>query len=110
MRSSGASHRGGGGGRGGRGRASGTGDRRRRSGRTAGDTEPVQDIASLLWHGVADTLGENGLDVGAVRRAGVAGERVVGDVGDGSLGDVEDVGPLLDLLPEILGVESGVTV
>ena len=58
---------------------------------------------------MADALSEDGLDIGAERSTRVVRERVTTHVGAGGLGYTEDVGPLLDLLPEVLWVKCGVT-
>jgi hypothetical protein len=58
---------------------------------------------------VADLLRQNSLELGAIGGGAVPAERGVGHVGSRGLGVAENVGPLLDLLPEVLGVEGGVT-
>ena len=61
------------------------------------------------WNGVSNTGSREANDIGAVGSHGVAGLRVVLDSLRGSLGDTEDVGPLLDVLPEVLRVEGRVS-
>ena len=72
----------------------------------------AQELEVLLLEerdGVADALGEDRLEVGAVGRVRVAtGQVGLGDVGDGVARVAEDRRPLLDLLEEILGVERRV--
>lgn len=96
---------GGGGSDGGRGWVSG----RIVAGCEVGEAEPVQDVGGVFGNGVADTLGEDSLDVRAEGGAGVACLWVVGRVGDGGLGDTEDIRPLLNVLPEVLRVERVVS-
>lgn len=59
---------------------------------------------------MAHALCQDRLDVGSEGRTRVAWEGVVGGVGGGSLTDAEDVRPLLDVFPEVLRVQGGVTV
>ena len=100
----------------GRGGDSGSRDcrRGRRWSRAAGDkraqAKPVKCVGLMLGDGVADALCENCLDVGTKRRARVARLGIVGGVGDGCLTDAEDVRPLLNFLPEVLGVERCVSI
>lgn len=58
---------------------------------------------------MADLLREDSLELGAVRGGTVTAERGVGYVRSRGLRVAEDVGPLLNLLKEVLGVECGVT-
>ena len=58
---------------------------------------------------MADALSEDGLDIGAERSTRVVRERVTTHVGAGGLGYTEDVGPLLDVLPEVLGIKGRIT-
>jgi hypothetical protein len=58
---------------------------------------------------MTDTLSEDGLELRAVGREGVASrESGHGHVGSGGLRVAEDVGPLLNTLEEVLGRESDV--
>lgn len=72
----------------------------------------AQEFEVLLLeerNSVADVLGKDRLEVGAEGRVRVAGREVrLSHVCDGSGWVVEDSCPLLDLLPEVLRVESGV--
>lgn len=58
---------------------------------------------------MSDALSENTLNMWSEGSSTVSGQRVVGDVASGRLTNAEYVGPLFDLLPEVLGVESSVT-
>ena len=58
---------------------------------------------------MANTLCEDGLDIGTEGGTRVAAERVVGRVGGRGLADAEDVSPLLDVLPEVLRVQGSIT-
>lgn len=73
-------------------------------------SEPSQDIVGLLGYSVTDALSQNSLDVGAERGARVTTERVVGRVGHRCLTNTENVGPLLDVLPEVLRIQRSVAV
>ena len=72
--------------------------------------EPVEHIICLLGDGMADALGEDRLDVRTKRRARVSGERVICPVRCRGLRNPEDVGPLLDVLPEVLWIQRSVAV
>ena len=71
--------------------------------------EEPQHIVRLLGHRVPHALRKDSLKVGPVGRARVSRERVIRRVCAGALGVAEDVGPLLDLLVEVLRVERRVT-
>lgn len=58
---------------------------------------------------MADTLSKDSLDVVTERSTRVVRERVATQVGRRSLGYAEDVGPLLNFLPEVLWVKRGIT-
>jgi hypothetical protein len=58
---------------------------------------------------MADLLSEDSLEFGTIGGGAVTVQRTVGYVGSRSLGVPEDVGPFLDLLEEVLRIESGVT-
>ena len=59
---------------------------------------------------MANTLGEDALNVGAEGSARVPCLRIVRRVRGGCLADAEDVCPLFDFFPEVLRVKSGVSI
>ena len=70
--------------------------------------EEPQHIVRLLGHRVPHALRKDRLKVGPVGRARVPRQRVIRRVRARALGVAEDVGPLLDLLVEVLRVERRV--
>lgn len=80
-------------------------------GRAAGENiEPGEHIGGVLRDGVSDALRENALNMGAERLARIARLRVIRQAGSRCRAKTEYASPLLDLLLEVLGVESSITV
>ena len=73
-------------------------------------TKPGQNVVGLFRDGVANTLRQDRLNIGAEGCARVSGEWIVGNIRSGSLTDAEHVRPLFDILPEILRIQCGVAV
>lgn len=57
---------------------------------------------------MSDALSEDALNIGTESRAGVTRLRVIGQVRGRCLANAEHLGPLLNLLPEVLRVKRSV--
>lgn len=89
---------------------SGSSSRWRTSWGEVAETEPVERICLVFGDGMTDALSKDTLDVRAEGRARVSRLRIIGGVCNWCLAHAEYVRPLLDLLPEILGIECGISI
>lgn len=77
---------------------------------TLGDPQELQVLLLEQRDRVANALGKNRLEVGAVRRVRVPAREIrLGHVRDGRAGVPEDGRPLLDRLVEVLRIEGRIT-